>query len=65
MKIIYWETSGYWLLLKRLEKGCFAWPQESDTREMLRLSATELHALLGGLDFTKGRHRAWYRRKVS
>jgi len=64
VKIIYWESSGYWLLLKRLEKGCFAWPPHDDAREMLRLTSTELHALLGGLDFTKGRSRAWYRRKV-
>ncbi|MBK8977228.1 MAG: IS66 family insertion sequence element accessory protein TnpB [Planctomycetes bacterium] len=37
------------MLQKRLELGRFAWP-DADT-PVLQLSATELHALLGGLDF--------------
>ena len=63
IKIIYWEESGFWLLHKRLEKGRFAWPDGDEP--VIRLNAAQLHALLGGLDFTKGRQRNWYRRKNS
>ena len=62
IKILYWEESGYWLLHKRLEKGCFAWPKQT-ADELLRLSAAELHALLGGLDFKSARKRRWYQQK--
>ncbi|MBK8980679.1 MAG: IS66 family insertion sequence element accessory protein TnpB [Planctomycetes bacterium] len=53
LKILYWEEGGYWLLQKRLERGRFAWP-DADT-PALQLSATELHALLGGLDFRQAK----------
>jgi transposase len=61
-KFLYWEESGYWLLHKRLEKGRFTWP-DGDAAA-IQLDAAELHALLGGLDFTSARRRRWYRRKT-
>ena len=61
VKFLYWEESGYWLMHKRLEKGSFTWP-EGDAAA-IRLDAVELHALLGGLDFTAARRRRWFRRK--
>ncbi len=63
LKILYWEDSGYWLLHKRLEKGRFAWPGLLGGAELLRMSAAELHAMLGGLDFRDATKRRWYRRK--
>lgn len=61
LKILYWEEGGYWLLHKRLEAGRFAWPDGDGCASSL--SATELHILLGGLDFTAARKRRRYRRK--
>mgnify|MGYP001952310241 FL=1 len=61
IKILYWESSGYWLLHKRLETGRFAWP-DSGTPSF-SLTATQLHALLGGLDISKAVQRRRYRRK--
>lgn len=61
VKFLYWESSGYWLLHKRLEKGRFSWPDGASTA--IELETTELHALLGGLDFTSARCRSWYRGK--
>ena len=60
VKILYWESSGYWLLHKRLEAGRFTWP-DSETPSTA-LTATELHALLGGLDFSAARKQHRYRR---
>lgn len=62
VKILYWESSGYWLMHKRLERGRFAWP-DADTAT-ISMSATELHALLGGLDISKAVQRRRYTRKI-
>lgn len=59
IKALYWDGSGLWVCGKRLEKGCFHWPEDGGDR---RIGAGELSALLGGLDWTKTR-RGWYRRE--
>jgi len=61
VKILYWESSGYWLMHKRLEAGRFAWPDVDSASGTT--SATELHAMLGGLDISRAKQRRRYRRK--
>ena len=61
LKILYWEEGGYWLLHKRLERGRFAWPDGESP--VIKLSATQLHVLLGGLDLRGVRQRRRYQRK--
>src|SRR5690606_23830928 len=56
IKILTWDGSGLWLCAKRLERGTFAWPGNSDSE----VAPVQLQAILGGLE-VQG-ERAWYRR---
>jgi len=47
LKILEWDGDGFWLYLKRLEKGRFRWPSVGDDPTM-NLTAEELAILLGG-----------------
>jgi len=58
LKILYWDGSGLWVCIKRLEKGTFAWPKESQGPAAL-LRPEELQALLHGM---QTRMRPWLRR---
>jgi transposase len=48
IKILEWDTDGFWLYFKRLEKGRFRWPQIGDEPTMV-LSGEELSLLLGSV----------------
>jgi len=50
LKILAWK-SGLVLLWKRLEQGAFRWPPISDG--MMRLSASQLAALVDGMDWSR------------
>lgn len=45
IKILTWDNDGFWLYLKRLEKGHFKWPDSSESQTM-DLSHEELSQLL-------------------
>jgi transposase len=47
LKILRWDTNGFWLYYRRLEKGRFRWPQHSGPP--LIISRRQLHWLLDGL----------------
>ena len=47
IKLLYWDVNGFWLLYKRLEKGCFRWPS-TETKSVL-LTRRQLAWLLDGL----------------
>src|SRR6201985_884886 len=51
LKIMSWDGSGLVLLWKRLEQGAFRWPPISDG--MMRLSASQLAALVDGMDWSR------------
>ncbi len=48
IKILEWDTDGFWLYFKRLERGRFRWPQLGDEPTMT-LTGEELATLLGGV----------------
>jgi transposase len=61
LKILAWDRSGFWVLYKRLERGTFAWPAETDTTPV-EIRSADLLLLLAGTDLTHTRRRRWYER---
>lgn len=64
LKVLYWDTSGFCLLHKRLERGTFAWPQSTEAASAVELDARELSLLLSGLDLAATRRRRWFERRA-
>jgi len=61
LKLMVFDGSGLWVCAKRLEKGCFRWPQAGDAQGKVVLSHEELALLLGGIDLAQTQCRRWYR----
>jgi transposase len=57
-KLLFWDRSGYVLIAKRLEKGCFSLPRpaRSDVRQ-LEIEPAELLLLLEGIELAGSRRR--------
>jgi transposase len=51
VKLLFWDGTGVVLVSKRLEEGQFRWPRMENG--VLRLTTTELAALLEGLDWRR------------
>ena len=49
LKILHWQTNGFWLYYRRLEKGRFNWPTQGQNTKAITLSRRELNWLLDGL----------------
>jgi transposase len=52
LKILEWDGDGFWLHLKRLEKGHFKWPAATGGATM-ELTPEELDHLLGNTKLTR------------
>jgi transposase len=59
LKILAWQGDGFALYLRRLERGTFAFPA-SDGAEV-RVTATELAMILGGIEPAGARRRSRWR----
>ena len=60
LKALWWESNGFCLWQKRLEKDRFPWPaDEGAARE---ISTEELKMLLAGIDFWKAHKKLDYRK---
>jgi transposase len=64
IKTLYWDGTGMWVMIKRLEKGCFTWPQgvPDSGKEKLELAPEALALLLDGVDLKQGSFKPWYQR---
>ena len=47
LKILAWDGDGFWLYMKRLERGRFKWPEVANAEKTMVLTAEELSYLLG------------------
>ena len=64
LKMVYFDGTGLWLLIKRLEKGTFSWPKASQSGAVkLRLAPEALALLTDGVDLRGARLRPWYERE--
>ena len=63
LKMLYFDGSGLWLLIKRLEKGTFSWPKALAAKSVkLKLAPEALAMLTDGIDLRGARLRPWYER---
>ena len=59
LKVLVWEPSGYWLLYKRLERGCFHLPTTPAVgARHVEIEATELGLMMEGIDLQGAQRRA-------
>ena len=47
IKLLWWDQNGFWMYLKRLDKGRFKWPKTGEASTM-QLTPEELDHLLQG-----------------
>ena len=66
LKILYWDRDGLAIWYKRLEKGTFQFPTDATPKEekaaSVKISASDLSLLLGGIDLHSARKRKRYQR---
>jgi transposase len=62
LKILFYDSTGLWVLAKRLERGTFAWPGELAGRERIELRYEKLLLILGGLESGELAERKRWRR---
>lgn len=64
IKILFWDTNGFWLYYRRLEKGRFKWPKPTAVGH-IHISTQQLNWLLSGLNLENPKaHQPLYGREV-
>jgi transposase len=65
LKILYFDSTGLWVLAKRLERGTFDWPGELEGRTRIELRYEKLLLILNGLEAGELVERRRWRRRAS
>ena len=50
IKLLHWDTNGFWLYYKRLERGRFAWPEPGSGQKVLEIGSCQDSCSLNSLD---------------
>lgn len=58
VKILYWESNGFCIWLKRLERDIFRWPDSE--QDVMEINQAALNWLLHGLDLQQAHQRLSY-----
>lgn len=61
LKLLFYDGSGLWVCAKRLDRGCFRWPETGSESVTVVLTQEELALLLGGIDLRHTEPRRWHR----
>ena len=51
LKLLFWDHNGFWLFYRRLERGRFHWPKE--TEGTVNVTGRQLRWLLDGLELSQ------------
>ena len=62
VKTLYFDGTGMWVAIKRLEQGRFSWPKGVGAKGKLALAPEALALLLDGVDLKQGSLKPWYQR---
>jgi transposase len=62
LKLLVWESDGWAMFYKRLERGTFERPRSADDGASVELDATDLALLLAGVELKSVKRRPRYRR---
>jgi len=60
IKLMYWDTDGLAIWMKRLERGSLQHPQPKDNSKHVVMDATELNLLLSGIELSSVKKRKRY-----
>jgi transposase len=52
LKILFWDTNGFWLYYRRLEQGKFQWPKYGQACAAMSIEQRQLQWLLSCLQVT-------------
>jgi transposase len=64
LKVIYFDGTGLWLMVKRLEEGTFSWPKMDDVNAAKFALRAEAFAMLtDGIDLRGAKMRPWFQRE--
>jgi len=64
MKLLLWESGGFVIYYKRLEKGTFEIPAVAPATNSIELTADELLLLIAGIELKSVKRRARFQRNT-
>lgn len=64
VKILCFDGSGLWICTKKLQQGCFSWPDVEGTDVSVSLKPEELTMLLAGIELERTRMKNWWRKSA-